>query len=161
MKGYDAHFIIKQAGNHFKNVDCIPLNSEKYITFNLDELSFMDSCQFMASSLDSLSTNLKKGGLDNFKECKKIFNDNDKLDLITSKGVYPYDYMDCFDKFKLTSLPTQNEFSNLLKEDELPIEAYNHANNIWNKFKINNIGEYHDLYLLSDVLILSDVCEKG
>lgn len=161
LKNYDSHFMIREASKkHFENIDCIPLNSEKYITFNLDELTFMDSYQFMASSLDSLSTNLKKGGLDNFIECKKKFKNNEQLDLITSKGVYPYDFMNTFDKFNLPSLPSMKDFHSQLSEKDITKKAYNHAHNVWQKFNIQNMGEYHDLYLLSDVLILSDVCEN-
>jgi len=120
--------MIRQAGKkYFDNVDCIPLNSEKYITFNLDELTFMDSYQFMPSSLDSLCTNLKKGGLDNFIECKKNFKNPEELDLITSKGVYPYDFMNTFDKFNLPSLLSKDNFYSKLTEKGISDKAYNHA----------------------------------
>lgn len=80
--------------------------------------------------------------------------------LILQKGVYPYEFMDSFDKFKETELPPIKEFYSNLNEDEITHKDYQHALNVWNKFNIKNLGEYHDLYLKTDVLLLTDVFEN-
>ena len=78
------------------NINAIPNNMEKYMAFMLgNHLTFIDSFQFMGFSLEKLVSNLPKESL---KYTSKIFKGN-KLDLMARKGVYPYDYMDSFDKF--------------------------------------------------------------
>ena len=76
------------------------------------------------------------------------------------KGLYSYDYMDSFDKFNETILPTKNDFYSILNDQHISNGDYKHAKKVWNSFKISNIGEYHDLYLKSDVLLLADVFEN-
>ncbi|GIY74294.1 uncharacterized protein CEXT_131881 [Caerostris extrusa] len=84
----------------------------------------------------------------------------DKLDLITRKGVYPYDYMDCEEKYKETELPPKEAFYNRLNECDISDEDYKHAQNVWKSFNINNLREYSKLYVKTDVLILSDIFEN-
>ncbi len=82
-----------------------------------------------------------------------------KEKILTSKGIYPYDYMDSFMRFKETQLPSKESFYNNLYEEEISDKEYKHAQEIWKIFKIKNLGEYHDLYLKTDVLLLADVFE--
>ena len=105
LRGYDSHFIMQEIGaivkNHtYKNnkgeekqmnINAIPNNMEKYMAFMLgNHLTFIDSFQFMSSSLEKLVSNLPKESL---KYTSKSFK-GEKLDLMVRKGVYPYDYMD-------------------------------------------------------------------
>lgn len=159
LKNYDSHFIIQVAGKYTDKIDCIPLNLEKYISFSIGNLRFIDSFQFMASSLETLATNLKKGGIKSFKHTSKYFKGK-QLDLITEKGVYPYDYMNKMEKFDETELPTIEQFYSKLTENHLSKEDYEHAQKVWKAFGIKNMGEYHDLYMKSDVLLLADVFES-
>ena len=86
------------------NINAIPNNMEKYMVFMLgNHLTFIDSFQFMSSSLDKLVSNLPAEALKYTRERFK----KEKLSLMTRKGVYPYDYMDSFDKFNKTELPTK------------------------------------------------------
>ena len=80
--------------------------------------------------------------------------------LITRKGVYPYDYMDDMEKFNDTQLPPQSAFYSILNDEDISDKDYKHAQNVWNAFNVKNMGEYHDLYLKSDVLLLADVFEN-
>ena len=92
-----------------------------------------------------------------YKFCDKDIN---KFILLLRKGVYPYEYMDNWERFNETSLPNKEAFySNLNMEDITDID-YNHANNVFKKFKLKNLGEYHDLYMQSDTLLLADVFEN-
>ena len=71
---------------------------------------------------------------------------------MTKKGVYPYYYMDSFDKFEQTELPSKDDFYSILADEHISEEEYQHAQNVWNTFNLKNIGEYHDLYLKSDIV---------
>lgn len=159
MRGYDAHFIIQAiARNKIHTLNVLPLNKEKYITFSYNDFKFIDSFSFMASSLEKLVCNLKSGGLKEFKHCKKFYTD-EQLELFTQKGVYPYDYMNHYDKFKEKKLPDMKEFYSKLYDSSIDEKDYEHAINVWNTFKCKNIGDYHDIYLKSDILLLADVFE--
>ncbi|GFU20139.1 uncharacterized protein TNCV_2557311 [Trichonephila clavipes] len=107
----------------------------------------------MNSSLDSLAKNVKE-----FRETAKYFP-KDKLDLVTRKGVYPYDYMDSWEKYEETRLPNKKEFYSKLNEVDISDEDYEHAKTVWKAFDIKNLGEYSNLYVKTDVLILADVME--
>ncbi|XP_068734495.1 uncharacterized protein [Montipora capricornis] len=109
----------------------------------------------MSSSLDRLVSNLPKESL---KYTSQIF-ENEKLDLMSRKGVYPYDFMDSFGKFN-EKLPPKEEFYSILNDEHISDDQYKHAQNVWNTFNLKNMGEYHDLYLKSDILLLADVFEN-
>ena len=68
--------------------------------------------------------------------------------------------MDNWERFNETLLPSKESFySNLNMENVKDID-YRHGNNVFTKFKLNNVGEYHDLYVQSDTLLLADVFEN-
>ena len=80
--------------------------------------------------------------------------------MLLRKGVYPYEYMDSWEKFNETSLPSKKDlYSNLNMENIGDID-YRHGNNVFKGFKLENLGDYHDLYVQSDTLLLVDVFEK-
>ena len=84
-------------------------------------------------------------------------NDLNKFVLLLRKGVYPYEYADTWERFSEISLPSKKDFySNLNMEDISDIE-YRHASNVYKVFKLENLGDYHDLYVKSDTLLLVDV----
>ena len=68
--------------------------------------------------------------------------------------------MDSMEKFEIKELPKIEEFYNTLNEEHISEKDYNHAKEVWNAFKIKNMGEYHDLYLQSNILLLTDVFEN-
>ena len=76
------------------------------------------------------------------------------------KGVYPFDYVDSFEKFNDPILPTEKDFYSMLTNTGITDEQYQHAQKVWFTFRLQNMGQYHDLYLKSDVLLLADVFEN-
>ena len=167
LKGYDGHLIIQGMGDIIRendlrgeeplNINVIASNAEKYITFKIGKhLKFIDSYQFMASPLANLAKALPD---DKFIYTSEAFS-GERLDLMKAKGVYPYDYMDSFQKFSETQLPKRDDFYSLLTNEEISESEYAHAQKVWETFGIKNMGQYHDLYLRSDVLLLADIFEN-
>ncbi|KAG1650299.1 hypothetical protein GQR58_028156 [Nymphon striatum] len=115
------------------------------------QLRFIDSFKFMASSLDSLVKNIQK-----HENLEKHCSGNSLL----RKGVYPYDYMNSLEKLDETSLPPKNAFYSKLNDSNISDDDYKHAQSVWNIFKMKSMRDYHDLYLKTDVLHLADVFEN-
>ena len=135
-------------------ITCIPNNTEKYISFSLGQLRFIDSAQFLLASLDKL---VSANNPESFKITSRYQPDNNKRKLLMRKGVYPYEYMDSWDKFDLRGLPTKEKFYSKLNDAHISDEDYLHAKNVWTTFGCTSIGDYHDLYNQTDVLLLADV----
>ncbi|KAL9955127.1 hypothetical protein ACROYT_G036413 [Oculina patagonica] len=84
-----------------------------------------------------------------------------KLSQATQKeGIYPYEYMDSWERFSETSLPDKEKFYSKLNDENITDYQYKHANNVWKTFKCENLGDYHDLYVQTDVALLADVFEN-
>ena len=95
---------MQEIGKFEKDIKVIPNNLEKYMAFFLGRyLKFIDSFQFMSSSLETLVKNVP---LSDLKYTSQEFQD-EKLELMKRKGVYPYDYMNSFDKFDDRNLPSK------------------------------------------------------
>ena len=110
----------------------------------------------MNSSHDSLVKNLMS---EDFKYLSEEFS-SEQLRLVKEKLVYPYDYMDSFKRFNEDKLPDKSEFFSSLKGKCISEQEYDRAINVWKVFKIKHLGEYHDLYLKTDVLLFTDLFEK-
>ena len=106
--------------------------------------------------MDSLTKNLVRGG-------KKLFGFEDyselQYDLLTRKGVYPYEYVNSWDQFNETQLPPIDVFYSNLNMPLISEEDYQHAQQVWKEFGICDLGDYHDLYLRTDVVLLANVYE--
>ena len=79
--------------------------------------------------------------------------------LLLRKGVYPYEYSDSWGRFDETSLPDKEDFYSNLHNVDITNVDYRHTNNVFKKFKLKNLGEYHDLYVQSNTLLRADVFE--
>ena len=110
----------------------------------------------MATSLDNLVNNLPK---DAFKNVKRYYAD-DKLSLLTGKGVYPYEYMNSPEKLKETKLPPREAFYSRLNDESISDENYAHTRKVWETFEMKTLKDYHNLYNEVDVLLLADVFEN-
>ena len=140
---------------------------------NLSEGIHNNKCADCKSNLDYIKTTAKPSSLERKNEklilecynCKQRYrkkfnkelikrfastyefcnNDLNKFVLLLRKGVYPYEYGDTWEKFSEISLPSKKYFySNLNMEDISDID-YRHANNVFKVFKLENLGDYHDL----------------
>ena len=177
LSGYDAYLFIKGLADSMSRGACmgvITKNKEDYITFSINvevdkymnkdreehskeiELRCIDSFKLISSSLDSLDNNLacinnKFFGFEDYNEsqCK----------LLIRKGIYPYEYMNDWDKFRETILPPKEAFYSKLAMAGINEEGCEHTRRVWTEFGINNLREYHDLYLRTNVILLAKVFE--
>ena len=184
LKGYDSKFIISELGDFIKRknipkenvyiededgnlvkddspiqmkISVIAQNTEKFMTFTVGNLKFIDSYLFMGKSLNELAGNLDDS---DFIYTKKTYTDPKQFNLMKRKGIYPYKYMDSFSKFDETELPPKEAFYSKLKDENISEDDYNHAKHVWEEFGLKNMGEYHDLYLKTDILLLADVFQN-
>ena len=88
----------------------------------------------MSTSLDKLVSNLPKDDFDNLKRHYA----GEKFNLLTRKGVYPYEYMDSPERFKETKLPPKKAFYSRLNDEDISDEDYEYAIKIWNTFNMKN-----------------------
>ena len=165
------------------------------------QLRFIDSCRFMASSLDQLVSNLcgtsgiqcdkckgnmelinvsgdyiaslgckrcktkKTKGLDkgvlkkNFKHTNSFWGCDEKFRLMIRKAVYPYEYMNGWEKFEETSLSPKDAFYSKLNMKGISDQDFEYAQQVWNTMAKKTLGCYHDNYLKRDILLLADVFE--
>ena len=127
------------------------------MSFSLKKnIVFIDSMLFMKSSLDKLVKHLSDK---DFKYLSEEFS-GEKLELVKKKGVYPYECFNSFKKFKESELPDIDKFFSSLKDCGINEKQYQRARDFWKVFKIKKLGQYHHLYLKTDVLLLCDVFEK-
>ena len=175
LAGYDAHLFIRELAASKPGgakMEVITKNKEDYITFSIKvavdkyidkngvekekeiELRFINSSKFMSNSLYSLTTNLVRRGqhLFGFEEYTPK-----QYELLIRKGIYPYEYMSSWDKFIETKLPPKEAFYSKLNIVGVSSENYEHARSVWKEFGIKNLGEYHDLYLKTNVILLTNV----
>ena len=161
---------------------CIPNNEERYISFSKNikvgqyysakekktknitfEIRFLDTIAFMNSSIEKLVDNLKNGcnTIDELKKAfpntSKHFKDVEQFKLMVQKGVYPYDYIDSYEKLNIDKLPSQDKFYSNLYNSSCSDEDYKQALTVWEKFECKTFLDYHNIYLQSDVLLLADV----
>ena len=87
-------------------------------------------------------------------------HDNHKFILLLRKDIYPYKYMDDWEKFNETSLSEKEDFHSHLNMEDVTDADYAHAKGVCKDFEIKKLGEYHDLYVQIDTLLLADVFEN-
>ena len=95
----------------------------------------------------------------NFNHTSRFWGCDEKFRLMIRKGVYPYEYMDGWEKFEETSLPPKDIFYSRLNMKGISDQDHEHAQEVWNTMEKKILGCYHDTYLKTDVLLLADVFE--
>ncbi|XP_025264636.1 uncharacterized protein LOC112638002 [Camponotus floridanus] len=179
LSGYDAHFIIKDVANAYPgSVELLPVTKESYIAFSKTvrdtategdgenaarsryvKLRFVDSFKFLGAGLDKLASYLDESKLTIARGEFRDLSDDD-FRLLTRKGVFPYEYVDSVERLRETRLPPRESFYSSLTGDTVSESDYAHATRVWKRFSVENLGEYSDLYLKTDVLLLADVFEN-
>ena len=170
LSRYDAHQIIKYLKlNDGEKLSAIAKNDETYISFTLDipmerfkskagqnvvlyhSLRFLDSFQFMSQSLDSLAKTVDKSDFKLLRAGFPKIGDN-LFEKLTKKGFFPYNYLDSFEKFNEPFPPHGPLGCNTLtKSIEVTKKQHNFALGVYNAFKCQNLGDYHNIYLRTDV----------
>ena len=141
-----------EIGKFDVKVSVIPNGLEKYMAFTINKnLVFIDSMQIMNFSLNALFKNLSEIY---FKYLSQEFS-GEQLKLVKQKGGYLYEYMDSFETFSEDKLPDRCKFYSSLRDKCISEKDYLYAISVWNVFKMSTIGDYHDLYLKTDVFFTS------
>lgn len=165
LSHYDSHFIVHALNFVDGDIEVIPQTKEKYISFSktlqinnkIVQLRFIDSIKFLPCGLSQLANNL----IDKeFISLKRNFPVNEDFNLVRKKGIYPYEFMTSFECLNLTSLPDKNKFYSSLSDSHISDNDYNHAKNVWQNFNCKNMLDYSNLYLKTDVLLLTDIFEN-
>ena len=86
--------------------------------------------------------------------------DLNRFILLLRKGAYSYEYMDNWERFNEILVPNKEPFHSNLNMEDITDTDYRHANKVFKELELKNLGEYHDLYVQSDTLLLADVFEN-
>ena len=128
-------------------VSCIPNSTDKFMTFSLGDIKFIDSFKFMGASLDKLVENLYDGK-DRYKHVVFMKKEYPKhYEILTQKGYYPYDWMDNIDKVKYIGLLERRYVYNSMTRKILSEKDYAHAVNVYNTLKCESFRDYTVTYL--------------
>ena len=129
-------------------------NKREYIGFRDNQLLL--ECSDCNTWYKKDTKKLIKRFANTYEFCNK---DIDIFVLLLRKGVYPYEYMDSWERFNETSLPNKVAFYSNLNIENIMDVHYRHANSVFKKFGLKNLEESQDLYVQGDVLLLADVFE--
>ncbi|XP_054270714.1 uncharacterized protein LOC128991659 [Macrosteles quadrilineatus] len=163
LSNYDAHFIIRELSVDKGNINVLANTEEKYITFSKRfkypgagrqgglKLQFVDSYRLMSKALGTLASILPA---DKLKITKSRFPNQEQFDLLRRKGVFPYEYISSMEVLEEDVLPPKCVFGEGVSDAD-----YEHAQRVWEKFDCTTLGQYADIYLATDVLLLADVFE--
>lgn len=172
LKNFDSNLILKHLETKFiRNVQVIPKTTEKFLSFTLhigknNRLKFLDTFQFLSSSLENLTDNLKSSGINNFQITRKVFQEKygeipDRIFAeMIAKSAFPYEFLDSFEKFNHKHFPDRKKFYSSLNFSKIDIEKYNRAKYIYNYFKLSNFGDFTNFYCLLDSCLLADIFTK-
>lgn len=163
---YDSHFLIEEIVKFPGKTDVIACNKTNYMSViktvefekEFFRIKFLDSLKFMPASLDSLVEDLKTGGREGFSDIEQMFDESD-FNLITRKGLIPYEYIDSFQKLEERELPSKEKFYSSLGNKHCSDGDYEHVQSVWKHFKVETLLDFVLIYMKSDILLLACVCE--
>ena len=147
-KGYDNHFILTALADDERvgAIEVIANTAEKYTMIKTQRFVVHDSMSHLVGSLDNLCKSLRQRGLEGFNLMRKEFPLDDQFRCVLQKLIYPYDYIDGFERFE-EPIPGKAAFFNKLTDEDLSDEDYHTLLRICKVFNITTLGELHDLYL--------------
>ncbi|KAK3107269.1 hypothetical protein FSP39_010803 [Pinctada imbricata] len=167
LKNFDMHLLMSGIGKwKDEEIKCIPNSSERFLSISLGKLRFIDSFQFLNESLEKLVNNLsndqstKEKNIEPFKRLRAEFSCDQEARMLVRKGIFCYGHLDSAERFQERELPPQSTFFNSLTDNHCSKEDYDFAKKVWETFNMQTFGDYHDLYLKTDVLLLADVFEN-
>ena len=169
--GYDSHLLVRGLDANLinKSPKIIPKSLEKFIYLSLEKIEFKDSLQFLNGSLERLVLNLKAKDINITEQFPITYNhfrkkwkhlDVDAFEMLTEKLIYPYSYFESFSTFNEEQLPKITDFYNDLTNTVINNDDYEKVKKLWNIFELKNLGDLHDLYVQTDVLLLADCFEQ-
>ena len=170
FKGYDSKHIIQGLAS-LDNADIEPLveNQNRMksckVTVDKNSFQFIDSFQHMSTSLEKLVKMLASDqeSLDDlrrsFPNTSHRFSNDNQFRLVVRKGVFPYDWLDSFDKLQHSELLSKDDFYSTLHDEAISDDDYEHYKRVWHTFNMKTFEDYYDLYAETDVLLLADVCQ--
>ena len=137
LKEYDSQLILQYVTREYapNSIDVIPATSETFLSFQIGNLRFLDSLQFLTAYLDTLVQSLAADGRHKFSHTARHYPDSD---LVFAKENYYYECIDGRDKLLLTELPSIDAFCSSLSEETITPEEYQRAQKVWREFKIKN-----------------------
>lgn len=161
LSNYDSHFLIQELHNYDSNkIKIIPRSSEKYLTFSLENIQFKDSYLFLSDSLSNLADNLRSKSELCFNFLQTYVPDNSLRNMLYSKGFFPYSYVKGLATLEETKVPPPSAFYNDLSDTPIKDKDYEFVHKVWKSFHCKNLKDYLEVYLLTDVLLLTDVFEN-
>ena len=97
----------------------------------------------------------------NFPTLYKFSNgDLNKFFLLLRKGIYPYEYMDSWERFNENTKPPKEAFYSESNLQNITDKDYEHVTKVWKAFEIKNLREYHDLYVQCDTFLFAGAFEN-
>lgn len=177
LTGYDGHLVMQSLDSNLffeearqDQFSAIPQAGDKFMSFSFSGLEFLDSYRFMGSKLETLTDNLRKNGesaftismteVNKFLAPRGVSYDADVRTLLMKKGQFPYEYFDHPRRMEEQSLPPIKAFFNTMENEECPPKKYEHAEEVWTKLNCQTFRDYHDAYLILDVVLLADIFES-
>ena len=145
---------------HSKRVDVVPETIEKFKSVSTEKFIFIDSFNFLSSSIEKLVESTKAEGGNVFLQLKKHFPIDRQFQLLLRKGVFFYDYASDFKIFSEKELPKREDFFNKLNDCEISEKDYCHAQEVYKEFKCQSLLQYMELYVKTDTILLSDIFEN-
>ena len=148
--------------SEINNKGCKTCMERKNIKSECDFIGFKNNrLSYRCKKCKGTSTKPINGLIEKFPSIYQFCDEDlNKFVLLLRKGVYPYEYMDSWERFHETSLAPRKAFYSELILEHISDKDYNYAQKVWEVFGINNLGEYHDLYVQCDALLLADVFKK-
>ena len=172
FSGYDSHPILQCLSEVAKwqshpIINILPKNTQRIRTLKIGIFTLLDSLAFLKSSLDNLVNNLKQDGhIFTYLPQGSFLDSNDilystKFDLLTQKGVFPYDFATSLKILKeQKSIPNQEAFFSMLRNSNVSNDDYYHAQKVFYYFNIKDMQEYMELYCQLDTILLCEVFNK-
>ena len=162
---YDSHLIINAIAQYDFDIDIssvIPNNSQSLMTYTLMKFFDMkDSFKFQAASLDNLSKSIQDYSI--VPKVYKFFGkkvDSKMLKDLKRKAHFPHEYLDNYKKLNDKELPEKKHFYSSLTKSDISNKRYKHSCRMFKNFECSDLGEYSDMYLILDVILLAQIMEE-